>query len=74
MKLSGLVNGRVVIAANNLNDLKKKASIAAARQNESSDTLLVEGLGGRGNCPILFVRFNSIGNKGKIFHTLWEIA
>lgn len=70
MKLHGILNGNTLIAANSLASLMKKASLIANNRNEKYDTMLVEGLDGKQNRPVLFTRFNKqIGNRKT--NSLW---
>ena len=55
MRYSALVNGRYVIAANNIKTLKRKASMICNKDHNNMDEMIIEGLGKR-NRPVLLSR------------------
>ena len=71
MRYSGLVNGTIPIAANDMKTLIRKASMVANKSNNVVDDLVVEGLGGR-NRPVLLCRASGKSVHGKTWHGNWN--
>ena len=71
MRYSALVNGEYVIGANNIKTLKRKASMICNKDQDSSDEMVVEGLGKR-NRPVLFLRSSSKSYRGKTQFSDWK--
>lgn len=71
MRYSALVNGRYVVAANNIKTLKRKASMICNKMHDPIDEMLIEGLAGR-NRPVLFSRSSDATSNGKTWHGDWN--
>lgn len=71
MRYSALVNGKYVIAANNIKTLKRKASMICNKDHNTMDEMIIEGLGKR-NRPVLLSRSNSTSYRGRTHLSDWE--